>query len=208
MHPAWKIVSLASAGRVSTRLRPRGKVLYLTFDDGPHPDNTPQLISLLGRHDARATFFLVGSKVQPQQELTRALLEAGHRLGNHSFSHRRLTTLSVTEMLEELSRADEALAIIDGVKEHLFRPPWGRITAQQLVTCLASGRRVALWSRDSLDYKSDADEIVRLFRARPPVSGDVLLFHDDGPSACGALSRLLPEWKAAGFDLDPIPHVK
>src|ERR1700761_5407059 len=106
MNIVWQMVSLASAGRVRTRFRPRRKVLYLTFDDGPHPQNTPQLMSLLERYGARATFFLVGSKVQPQQELVRALVGAGHRLGNHSYSHRRLSTLSVSETFDELARAD------------------------------------------------------------------------------------------------------
>ena len=206
MHPAWKIVSLVSAGRVSLRLRSRRKVLYLTFDDGPHPHNTPELIKRLKVEDARATFFLIGSKAHRHRELVQALLQAGHRLGNHSFSHPRLTTLTVPEMHAELSRADQVLGQMDGAKQHLFRPPWGYITPLQLVSCVFAGRRIALWSRDSLDYKHDADAIVRMFRDRPPISGDVMLFHDDGPTACAALEKLLPEWKAAGFALDPIPQ--
>jgi len=104
------------------------------------------------------------------------------------------------------ARADDALSRVDGQKSHLIRPPYGRITVRQLIRCVFAGKRIALWSRDSLDYRVGADQIVRDFRERPPSSGDVLLFHDDGPAACTALTQLLPEWKSAGFVLEAIPH--
>jgi peptidoglycan-N-acetylglucosamine deacetylase len=205
MHTAWRIISFLSAGRVSTRLSPRDKVLYLTFDDGPHREHTRDLNRLLQRYDAQATFFLVGSKIESQTESVRSLLDSGHRLGNHSFSHQRLTSMSVAQMRAELSRADSAIGSVDGISVHPFRPPWGQISPQQLLNCVINGDRVVLWSRDSFDYRDSAAAVVARFRAEPPVSGDVVLFHDDGAVAREALEQLLPEWRAAGFKLSAIP---
>ena len=205
MHLAWDLISLVSGGRVRTRMWSRSKTIYLTFDDGPHPDNTASLIRLLEKYDAKATFFLVGSKVEQNGEVVKSLIRSGHRLGNHSFSHRRLKTLTMSEMRKELALADAAMKSIDGHENHVIRPPWGQIRLSQLLYCIFSGKRVALWSRDSCDYKDSAEQIIRRFRETPLVGGDVVLFHDDGPVAQAALEALLPEWRAAGYELAALP---
>ena len=88
--------------------------LYLTFDDGPHPDHTPALLALLAEHGAKASFFLVGREVERHDALARRIASEGHTLGNHSYSHPRFEALTLDEQLEEIERTQRLLTGIDG----------------------------------------------------------------------------------------------
>jgi peptidoglycan-N-acetylglucosamine deacetylase len=198
------IASIMTGMTLVTRLPRRSPTLYLTFDDGPHPQETPRLLETLSRLDIKATFFVVGQAAERHPQLTKAIAEAGHALANHSMTHAWFNRLSVRQQFDEIKSADSVLERFDGKSLHPFRPPHGKWTVSSLVACLLRSQKLVLWSHDSLDYRTTADEVVAYMRSRTIKSGDILLFHDDGPVAREALGNLVPEWKAAGFAFSTI----
>lgn len=198
------IASIITGARLVTRLPRRTPTLYLTFDDGPHPNETPRLLEVLDRLEIKATFFVVGRAAEKHPHLAKELAEAGHALGNHSMTHPWFNRLSMRKQLEEIRSADQVLEHFDGKTQHPFRPPHGKWTFFSLFACLFRSQKMILWAHDSLDYRSSADQVVAHMRSRKIKSGDILLFHDDGPIAREALAQLVPDWKAAGFQFSAI----
>ncbi len=184
---------------VRTRGVPAEATVYLTFDDGPDPEHTAQLLDLLARHDAKATFFLLGRDVLQSPELVRRILAEGHAIGNHSMTHPRMKSIGLTELWSEVDRADAVLERFDGRRRHLFRPPNGRLTLGMVLACLWRRQPLVLWTIDSLDYKLEPEGVVQHLSQRRPRAGDVILFHDDVACAGRALESLLPIWKQAGL---------
>jgi peptidoglycan/xylan/chitin deacetylase (PgdA/CDA1 family) len=203
MHPFWHLVSGLTVWRVYTRVL-RSRAVYLTFDDGPDATHTPRLLDLLDAHAAKATFFLRGDHAERNADLTRRLVSAGHSLGNHSFSHPFFNQLPWSRQVEEIARTDRLLQSFDGRAKHVFRPPYGRLTARALASCLLRRQRVALWTHDSLDFSLGSDAVVGRLRQLRLRCGDILLFHDDAPSGIAALEKILPEWRAAGLTFAPL----
>jgi peptidoglycan-N-acetylglucosamine deacetylase len=207
MHPhliqphLLAVASLVTGGRLVTRFAARSPTLYLTFDDGPHPDETPRLLESLDTFDIKATFFVVGRAAEQHPDLVAAIARAGHAIGNHSMTHPRFSRLPLRHQLDEIASADRVLARHDGKKRHPFRPPYGTWTLLSMAACVLRSQKVVLWSHDSLDFRSPADQVVAHMRSR---GGDILLFHDDGPVARESLQELVPEWKAAGFGFSTI----
>lgn len=178
--------------------------LFLTFDDGPHSQHTPALLDLLAQHRVKATFFIVGREAYAEPEIVRRIVAEGHLLGNHSITHPRMDFLSDAARDLEIDGMETLLNEFDQRSVHYFRPPYGGVSVSLFSYGLRSGRRVAMWSRDSLDYKFPADKIVEGFAAAPPKAGDILLFHDDGAAAGAALGQLLPAWKMQGFEFETL----
>lgn len=190
---------------VLTRGARRGGALYLTFDDGPHPQHTPTLLDLLAAHRARATFFLIGQQAERHPELVERIVRAGHLLGNHSWSHPQFDRLDLAAQREEIERTDRLLTGFDGRARHDFRPPRGVMPRPMVFDCIRRGRRIAYWSYDSLDYSQrPAPELIASAQRAPPRPGDILLMHDDGGLSLELLRTMLPAWAAAGFAFEPL----
>jgi len=184
----------------------RGNAIYLSFDDGPHPEHTPRLLDLLARHGARASFFLVGKRVERHPQLVQRIVDEGHMLGNHSFTHPLFDRLSLKQQLDEVDRTDQALACFDGRAWHSFRPPRGCMPPALLFNFARRRRGMAYWSYDSLDYRQlPPADIAGGMRARPPVDGDIVLMHDDSSCAADTLEMLLPEWIGNGRECHALP---
>lgn len=190
--------------------------MALTFDDGPNPAVTPELLDLLERHGAQATFFLIGKRVKQFPEITREIAARGHTIGNHTYKHPGLTLLSSQRISEELSRCDDAIIEAVNLRPRWMRPPFG-LRGPQLQRVLRQRRRigVAMWSRWARDWKPRHTHVViqSLAKAR---GGDIVLLHDgDHRSTRGdrrhtveALDYWLPRWKDAGIrfiKLDDLP---
>lgn len=180
--------------------------LYLTFDDGPDPVHTPLLLDLLAKHDACATFFVIGQNAERHPQLMRDIVAAGHRLGNHSWSHPRVERLRTTELRAEIERTHALLQSFDGAPRHDFRPPHGSMPARMLLDCALRSHRIAYWTYDSLDYSHrEPHQLVACMREHPVRAGEIILMHDDSTHSLEMLRVLLPEWRQAGFALLPLP---
>lgn len=199
MHWIWPVVSALTANAVRTRMPARDGCVYLTFDDGPHPQHTPPLLDLLDRHGVKATFFQVGLAAQQWPAVARLVVAAGHQLGNHSMTHPRLPALSASLQLDEIDRADAVLQHFDGQARHPFRPPSGKATVQTIGAAVWRRQPMVLWSIDSLDFRLTPAQVVERMRGVPPRAGDILLFHDDSGCAHAALTELLPSWLGDGL---------
>jgi peptidoglycan/xylan/chitin deacetylase (PgdA/CDA1 family) len=176
-----------------------GNALYLTFDDGPHPDHTPRLLDLLARHGAQATFFVIGANAQRHEPLARRIVEEGHALGNHSWDHPHFDRLGRAARMQQIDRTEALLQSIDGQTAHDFRPPRGVATPGLLLDCAMRGTRLAYWSYDSMDYSQRAPEaLLANIAAHPVRTGDVVLMHDDSAHSLVMLETLLPQWRAQG----------
>jgi peptidoglycan-N-acetylglucosamine deacetylase len=194
-----QLLRLLPDALVLTRGPRNGEDVYLSFDDGPHPEHTPALLDLLEAHGSHASFFLVGRQVERYPELVRRIVAGGHTLGNHSYSHSAFDKLSLREQLEEIDRTDRLLAQFDGHPRHGFRPPRGNVSLSLLLHFACSRRSMVYWSYNSLDYLSPAvGELVQRLRSAAPAAGDIVLLHDDDACAHAALSVVLPDWKLSG----------
>lgn len=191
---------------VLTRGARTGSTRYLTFDDGPDPEHTPRLLDLLAKHGVRATFFLVGEKVERHPDLVKRIVADGHRLGNHSYTHWEFRNMTLRKQLEEIHQTDALLVTFDHQLRHCVRPPRGYIGLQLLLYCLRHQRRLIHWSYDSLDYQNPSHEVlVARLRNEPPRVGDIVLMHDDSDRAGDALRVVLPEWLASGYTFAALP---
>ena len=150
------------------------KVVYLTFDDGPIPDVTPQLLDILHAKGVKATFFMVGENAENHPELLHRVLAEGHRVGNHTYNHLRGTKYPVVEYIANVVKADEVLG---GTR--LFRPPYGRLTRDEKATLLAQGYRIVLWDVLTHDYdaKYSPEKMLKIVR-RYTRNGSIINFHD------------------------------
>ena len=159
------------------------KTIALTFDDGPHPPYTSQILDVLDRYQVPATFFCVGMHASAHTEELARMNERGHGLGNHTWSHPFLPDLTWPEIATQLERTDEVLAKTVGLGgTRLFRPPYGSRTPEILARLTAEqpGRTVVLWDVEPFDWQlPGADAITRrvLARARP---GSIAVIHDGG----------------------------
>jgi peptidoglycan-N-acetylglucosamine deacetylase len=193
------LISVLTGHRIRYHGPARDKRLYLTFDDGPHAVHTRPLLDLLAQHKVKATFFVVGREAHAEPDAVRRIVAEGHALGNHTITHPRMDLLSDAARDLEIDGMDAYLCEFDRRPVHAFRPPYGGVSLSLFAYALQPGRNVALWSRDSMDFKHPAPQVVEDFARRPPQAGDIILFHDDGAAACEALSTLLPKWLGEGF---------
>jgi peptidoglycan/xylan/chitin deacetylase (PgdA/CDA1 family) len=163
----------------------------LTFDDGPWPDSTAEVLRILTKAEVKATFFLVGKQVRRHPEIARAELRAGMTLGSHSFSHPQpFGALSKQDMRAEIDEGVAALADL-GVHSVLFRPPGGAIPPVVVSAARARGLRTIVWTVDPDDWRrgTTADQIVQrvLQRAKP---GSIVLLHDGGGDRSATVEAL------------------
>lgn len=132
--------------------------LALTFDDGPNPAGSPQLLEILAAHEIRATFFLLGSRAQAESALVRRIAAAGHLIGNHSWSHPNLALTARSRIREELARTRETLEQITGAPVRFFRPPFGARRPAALGEARELGMVPVLWNAMTADWKDPFGE--------------------------------------------------
>jgi peptidoglycan-N-acetylglucosamine deacetylase len=157
----------------------RGPSVAITFDDGPHPEGTPQMLEILAEHGARATFFLVGEQVVRRPELARRIVAEGHAIGLHGYRHRPHPSRTTAAIVEDFDRATAAVADATGVTPRLHRPPYGIYSAASLQIAHERGLQPLLWSRWGKDWRkfTTPDRIARRVLTEI-TAGDVVLLHD------------------------------
>ncbi|WP_410586611.1 polysaccharide deacetylase family protein [Amycolatopsis sp. lyj-23] len=173
----------------------------LTFDDGPYPETTPALLAALG--GTRATFFLWGEHAAAHPELVRAIAAAGHAIGNHTWTHRHLTTLAAAEQDQEVRRTQDLLTRLTGIRPALFRPPYGDTDATVAKTLVAHELTEVLWTVDTRDWAGcTTEEIAAAAGAVRP--GGVVLMHEGRPATLDAVPRILAALIARGLRPGPV----
>jgi peptidoglycan/xylan/chitin deacetylase (PgdA/CDA1 family) len=173
-----------------------GRTVYLTFDDGPIPEETPWVLEQLAAYDAKAVFFCVGENLERHPEVARQVLGAGHRLGNHTHRHLSGWSTARGEYFNDIARCQQVLTALQPEGPYLFRPPYGRITPA-LNRVLQPNYRVVMWDVLTCDYDRgyDPERCLRdaLRLTRP---GSVVVFHDS-LKASRNLRYVLPRYLAA-----------
>ena len=175
-----------------------GKVIALTFDDGPGP-YTAQLLDILDQHGAKATFFLIGSKVSSQANVVRSIHARGHQLGNHSWSHPELPKLPIDQIAGEIDRTNEAIRQATGVKPSILRPPYGAVNGIVLEQIRARGMSSILWSVDTRDWADRNSQIVCSRAVAGAHPGAIILMHDIHQTSVGAVPCILSALKQQGY---------
>ncbi len=179
----------------------------LTFDDGPNPATTPKILSILARGGHRATFFLVGRKVQAHPELVRDIHQAGHTLGLHGFIHDRLYAFKPpARVVSDVRAAQQAVADACGIRPTLFRPPMGHVSPRTVAGARRSGVTLVSWSVAALDGLRGAtsDRVLRRISRRLS-GGTIAVLHDSAerddfePASVQALPAILAEIEARGL---------
>jgi peptidoglycan-N-acetylglucosamine deacetylase len=188
-----------------TKAKIDSNAVALTFDDGPHPEFTPQVLAVLAKYGMKATFFTIGENLVKYPEIARQIVREGHQLGNHSYFHHDYRSLPLVKQLEEIDRTDALLANIDGLANHTFRPPRGELPPGLLLALVRRKKTIAMWSYDSLDYQGrGAASIVQRFTEQPLQRGEIVLLHDDNAHTLKALEEFLPTWKQRGWSSLPL----
>lgn len=179
----------------------------ITFDDGPSPVYTPQILALLKKYNAKATFFVLGRKVEQYPEVIKAMEQDGHEIGNHTFDHPRLTETAKRKCERELERTRLDLDLLGcGNQPHLVRPPYSAYDKQLTTYLTHTNRELVLWSLDSGDWRGlDADTIVHNVLDRVK-NGSIIIFHDsdekdeaDRRPTIEALKVILPALQQRGY---------
>ena len=182
------------------------KTIALTFDDGPGP-YTEKLLDILDKYDAKATFFLIGSKVSARANTLRRMQSRGHQLGNHSWSHPELPKLSVDQIAGEIDRTNEAIRQATGVKPSILRPPYGAVNGVVLEQLRLRNMSSILWSVDTRDWADRNSQIVcsrAVAGARP---GAVILMHDIHQTSVNAVPCILSSLKQQGYSFVTIQRL-
>lgn len=176
-----------------------GKYIALTFDDGPHPENSVALLEILGKHGAKATFFVMGSHAEKYPELLRRMKEEGHEIANHSWSHPKLLSRDFAEIRGELDRTSEAIFAATGEKPALFRPPF-MDTSPTLENWIfkQTGMKTITAGVDSGDWKGQDAAATKEAVVSGATPGAIVLAHERKATA-EALDGILAALKARGY---------
>lgn len=175
------------------------KAVYITFDDGPHPEITPWVIQKLAEFDAVATFFCVGENAQKFPEILQLIEEKGHKTGNHTFNHLKGWGKSDEDYIKNVKKASANLP------GNLFRPPYGRIRPSQAKKLRQLGYNIIMWSLLSCDYDPKLNREKSLNKLmKHTKNGSIVVFHDS-EKAFDNLKFLLPAYlkflKNNGFEM-------
>ncbi|WP_026450848.1 polysaccharide deacetylase family protein [Aequorivita capsosiphonis] len=164
----------------------------ITFDDGPNPDYTPKVLALLKKHGAKATFFLIGKNADMYSELVQQIINEGHSIGNHSFSHaKNFGFFSSKKVVADLNHANALLKEITGKELKLFRPPFGVTNPNIKKALRKTGHKSIGWSKRSLDTTNLSEEKIFKRITTNLKKGDVILLHDSSAKTLAVLEQLL-----------------
>ncbi|MBF0409741.1 MAG: polysaccharide deacetylase family protein [Candidatus Riflebacteria bacterium] len=172
--------------------------IILTFDDGPHPINTPYILDVLKKLNAKAIFFVVGVNVRKYPGIVKRIADEGHTLGNHTYYHLNLRHHSLERILSEINSTNQLVQSITGVKPTLFRPPYGAINQKILEVIKAEGMSVMLWSVDPGDWRNrNITKTMANLKRQLAMNnggsgkGGIVLLHDTLTSSAHALEPFL-----------------
>jgi polysaccharide deacetylase family sporulation protein PdaB len=180
------------------------KVIALTFDDGPHPAYTAEILKLLKQYESKATFFVVGNKVNLYPDILKQTLDEGHEIANHTYSHTYLSRKN--NIKKEINKTEDLIYATIGRRCQLFRPPGGFYNERLVSIVRNEGYKMIMWSwqLDTKDWDTPGVNKIVNRVLKNVKNGNIVLFHDyiEGPTqTIDALKIILPELKSRGYQL-------
>ncbi|MDM5248068.1 polysaccharide deacetylase family protein [Lysinibacillus sp. G4S2] len=190
------------AGQILWDIKTDEKVIALTFDDGPHKKYTPDVLDILSKYNAKATFFIVGENAEKNPELALRVYEEGHELAIHTYTHPLRT--NVSKLMKEIKQSHATIFGITGSSPVLFRPVKGQYTDAMIDAIVKEGYKVVMWSwhLDTFDWKNPGEKRIVNTVLKGAKPGSVVLFHDGGGNreqTVRALKKILPELEKQGY---------
>lgn len=180
------------------------KRIALTFDDGPHPIYTPQMLELLKEEQVPATFFLLGENVELYGNLVKEIAKEGHLIGNHTYHHVQITSLSLEEACKEIQETSDLIEELTGTGTEYVRPPFGTWN-EELEERL--NLIPVMWSIDTKDWTTqNVDWIVRE-TVKHAEDHDIILMHDSYQSTVDAVKRVIEQLEAEGFEFVTVDEI-
>ena len=174
--------------------------IAMTYDDGPHPRNTPRLLDMLRKRNIKATFYVVGRNVNQYPQIARRIVAEGHEIGSHSWSHANFTKLSDAAIRQELNKTRDAIAAATGVQPRTLRPPYGALrSSQRLWIYKEYGYPTILWDIDPEDWRRPGPSVVTSRIITKTRNGSIVLAHDLHKPTVDAMPAALDGLLRRGF---------
>src|ERR1700688_980515 len=172
-------------GRTFTSAPPGSRQIALTYDDGPNDPHTLKLLEVLAKHNVRATFFMIGRYVQQRPDIARAVAQAGHVIGNHTFTHPLLIFESEARTRTQLVDCHQALEDAVGEHSNLSRPPFGGRRSATLRIARELRLQTVMWNVTGYDWNAPPALVIEKKVVRQMRGGDLILLHDGGHRSMG-----------------------
>lgn len=177
-----------------------GKYIALTFDDGPVTSNTTRVLNMLKKRNIKATFYVLGPRVKNNPTLMRRMVAEGHEVGNHTWTHGKLTNMSDSMVRSELKRTENAIIAATGVKPRTMRPPYGALlTRQRNMIFNEFGYPTILWDVDPQDWKKPGLSVIRNRIVSKTKAGSIVLLHDLHSSSVDAVPSTVDALLRKGY---------
>jgi len=180
----------------------RQPYVSITFDDGPSPKHTSKILDILKEKNVKATFFVVGKNVEKYPEIARRIVEEGHDIANHTYSHKELLRSTRKTIIKELTKTDEAIKRITHTSADLFRPPRGMYSSVTRKLVVEMGYKIILWSVSSVDWRQTSPIWILNRIKRYARMGSIILFHDGGALLKGEGGQRINTVKALPLVID------
>jgi len=187
--------------------------IALTFDDGPHPKDTPKVLEILAKHAVRATFFLIGKHVEQYPDLVRQIHQSGHQLGIHCYRHLPFPLENPSTLRAQLERTGNAIAEACGISPETIRyvrPPYGAFTSRTLSLLTAWGYRLVMWNSIPPHWMQPLRWTIKQV-LNDAISGSVIVLHDGhghGTKVAQIVDMIIPKLKALQFDFVTIEQMQ
>jgi len=184
--------------------------IALTFDDGPNPYYTPQILNILQKYNVKATFFCIGRLVAAYPALVRQEYAAGYTIGNHSWSHPNMALLAPASIQLQISKTSDAIEVAIGVRPTFFRPPYGRMSVQELTQVYHDSLTTVIWNDEGQDWARPGVNVIIQRILRLASNGAIILMHDGGgdrAQTVAALPFIINGLRQRGFQLVTIQQM-
>ncbi len=178
------------------------KRIVLTFDDGPHPKQTRQILDVLDRYGIKATFFVIGIHAKTYPGIIAEVLERGHEIGNHTTTHSHAKNMNIQDLIHEITACETEIYNQTGIQSTLFRPPEGATTEQSRQVVKKLGYTSVFWTLDTRDWAHTPPDKISDYIIENAKNGDIILMHDyigaNSPTV-KALESFIPVLLEQGF---------
>ena len=189
-----------NSGVTFSRVMVSGNYIAITYDDGPHPVNTPRLLDMLAARNIKATFYVIGNSVNQNPGVLRRTVAEGHEIGNHTQTHPLLSKLSDSQLHQELQRCQESIGRAAGIRPRTMRPPYGGLLQRQRELVLKEfGYPTIMWSVDPLDWKRPGASVITSRIVSGTTAGGIVLAHDLHSQTIDAMPQTLDGLLRRGF---------